>query len=64
MNILSVEYTLNIRLMLVFSYLVVNGPLSNEVEVPLQEIQKMKRGIVEQCCENTCSLYELENYCN
>ncbi|XP_026523926.1 insulin [Notechis scutatus] len=43
----------------------VNVPLSNEVEVPLREIQKIqKRGIVEQCCENTCSLYELENYCN
>ncbi|KAL7992118.1 hypothetical protein Chor_016374 [Crotalus horridus] len=42
----------------------VNGPLSNEVEVPRQEFQKTKRGIVEQCCENTCSLYELENYCN
>ncbi|XP_013919491.1 PREDICTED: insulin [Thamnophis sirtalis] len=42
----------------------VNGPLSNEVEVPYQEIHKMKRGIVEQCCENICSLNELENYCN
>ncbi|KAM6467675.1 insulin [Python bivittatus] len=42
----------------------VNGPFQNEVEVPLQEFQKSKRGIVEQCCENTCSLYELENYCN
>nr|prf insulin [Meleagris gallopavo] len=21
-------------------------------------------GIVEQCCHNTCSLYQLENYCN
>ncbi|XP_043562319.1 insulin-like [Chiloscyllium plagiosum] len=24
----------------------------------------MKRGIVEHCCHNTCSLYELEAYCN
>uniref|UniRef100_A0A8C3SZZ3 Insulin n=1 Tax=Chelydra serpentina TaxID=8475 RepID=A0A8C3SZZ3_CHESE len=23
-----------------------------------------KRGIVEQCCHSTCSLYQLENYCN
>nr|P68243.1 RecName: Full=Insulin; Contains: RecName: Full=Insulin B chain; Contains: RecName: Full=Insulin A chain [Cairina moschata]P68245.1 RecName: Full=Insulin; Contains: RecName: Full=Insulin B chain; Contains: RecName: Full=Insulin A chain [Anser anser anser] len=23
-----------------------------------------KTGIVEQCCENPCSLYQLENYCN
>nr|BAS32717.1 insulin [Coleonyx mitratus] len=23
-----------------------------------------KRGIVEQCCDNTCTLYELESYCN
>nr|P12703.2 RecName: Full=Insulin; Contains: RecName: Full=Insulin B chain; Contains: RecName: Full=Insulin A chain [Alligator mississippiensis] len=23
-----------------------------------------KGGIVEQCCHNTCSLYQLENYCN
>nr|AAB35905.1 insulin A-chian [Amphiuma tridactylum=three-toed amphiuma, pancreatic extract, Peptide, 23 aa] [Amphiuma tridactylum] len=22
------------------------------------------RGIVEQCCHNTCSLNQLENYCN
>nr|AAB37516.1 insulin A chain [Cairina moschata=Muscovy ducks, pancreas, Peptide, 21 aa] [Cairina moschata] len=21
-------------------------------------------GIVEECCENPCSLYQLENYCN
>ncbi|XP_070591763.1 insulin [Erythrolamprus reginae] len=41
-----------------------NGLLSNEVEVPLQETHKMKRGIVEQCCENICSLNELESYCN
>nr|P13190.2 RecName: Full=Insulin; Contains: RecName: Full=Insulin B chain; Contains: RecName: Full=Insulin A chain; Flags: Precursor [Callorhinchus milii] len=25
---------------------------------------KMKRGIVEQCCHNTCSLVNLEGYCN
>ncbi|XP_067849678.1 insulin-like [Heptranchias perlo] len=24
----------------------------------------MKRGIVEHCCHNTCSLYDLEGYCN
>ncbi|XP_061469070.1 insulin [Rhineura floridana] len=44
-----------------------NGPLQNEVEaLPFQpqDFQRAKRGIVEQCCENTCSLNELENYCN
>uniref|UniRef100_H3ACE0 Insulin n=1 Tax=Latimeria chalumnae TaxID=7897 RepID=H3ACE0_LATCH len=29
-----------------------------------QGTMKEKRGIVEQCCHNTCSLYQLENYCN
>uniref|UniRef100_A0A8C3GDR3 Insulin n=8 Tax=Anatidae TaxID=8830 RepID=A0A8C3GDR3_CAIMO len=45
----------------------VSGPLHGEVgELPFQheEYQKVKRGIVEQCCENPCSLYQLENYCN
>ncbi|XP_006134976.1 insulin [Pelodiscus sinensis] len=44
----------------------VNGHLQNEVELPFQqqEFQQAKRGIVEQCCHNTCSLYQLENYCN
>ncbi|XP_038662052.1 insulin-like [Scyliorhinus canicula] len=26
--------------------------------------QMMKRGIVDHCCRNTCSLYDLEGYCN
>ncbi|XP_078077498.1 insulin-like [Mustelus asterias] len=26
--------------------------------------QVMKRGIVDHCCHNTCSLYDLEGYCN
>ncbi|TFK08672.1 Insulin [Platysternon megacephalum] len=45
----------------------VNGHLHNSVEeLPFQqqEYQQDKRGIVEQCCHNTCSLYQLENYCN
>ncbi|XP_051477718.1 insulin isoform X1 [Apus apus] len=45
----------------------VSGPLHGEVgELPFQqeEFEKVKRGIVEQCCHNTCSLYQLENYCN
>uniref|UniRef100_A0A8D0BZ55 Insulin n=1 Tax=Salvator merianae TaxID=96440 RepID=A0A8D0BZ55_SALMN len=45
----------------------VNGPLQNDVEaLPFQsqDFQKTKRGIVQECCENTCSLYDLENYCN
>uniref|UniRef100_UPI00398E514F insulin-like n=1 Tax=Pristiophorus japonicus TaxID=55135 RepID=UPI00398E514F len=46
-------------------------------EEPIQENEKeqqfpfnkllgrmMKRGIVEHCCQNTCSLYDLEGYCN
>ncbi|KAM9333628.1 insulin [Pholidichthys leucotaenia] len=24
----------------------------------------VKRGIVEQCCHNPCSIYDLQNYCN
>ncbi|XP_066492828.1 insulin [Tiliqua scincoides] len=47
--------------------LAVNEPLQNEVEtLPFQpqDFQKVKKGIVQQCCENTCSLYDLENYCN
>ncbi|XP_062973237.1 insulin [Elgaria multicarinata webbii] len=43
----------------------VNGPMQNEVEaLPFQPQDFQKRGIVQQCCENTCSLYDLENYCN
>ncbi|NXF57743.1 insulin isoform X2 [Strix aluco] len=45
----------------------VSGPLHGEVgELPFhqEEFEKVKRGIVEQCCHNTCSLYQLENYCN
>ncbi|KFR11290.1 insulin isoform X2 [Opisthocomus hoazin] len=44
-----------------------SSPLHSEVgELPFQqeEFEKVKRGIVEQCCHNTCSLYQLENYCN
>ncbi|XP_030055378.1 insulin [Microcaecilia unicolor] len=43
------------------------GPLQNELDtLPFQqqEYQKVKRGIVEKCCHSTCSLYELESYCN
>lgn len=49
------------------SSLAVSGPLHGELgELPFQqeEFEKVKRGIVEQCCHNTCSLYQLENYCN
>lgn len=49
------------------SSLAVSGPLHSEVgELPFQheEFEKVKRGIVEQCCHNTCSLYQLENYCD
>ncbi|XP_036618541.1 insulin [Trichosurus vulpecula] len=28
------------------------------------EYQLQKRGIVEQCCNSICSLYQLETYCN
>ncbi|KAM9301617.1 insulin [Gastrophryne carolinensis] len=45
----------------------VNGPQASEMEgmqLQSQEYQMRKRGIVEQCCHNPCSLYELENYCN
>ncbi|XP_040264806.1 insulin [Bufo bufo] len=44
-----------------------NGPQGNELDgmqLPSQDFQMRKRGIVEQCCHSTCSLYELENYCN
>ncbi|XP_069077374.1 insulin [Pleurodeles waltl] len=44
-----------------------NGPLRNELDEQTfqqQEYQKVKRGIVEQCCHSTCSLYQLETYCN
>ncbi|NWU63322.1 INS protein, partial [Pterocles burchelli] len=45
----------------------VSSPLHGAVgELPFQpeEFEKVKRGIVEQCCHNMCSLYQLENYCN
>ncbi|XP_033029331.1 insulin-like [Lacerta agilis] len=45
----------------------VNGPLQNEVEaLPFQpqDFEKVKRGIVQQCCQNSCSIYDLESYCN
>ncbi|XP_053544899.1 insulin [Bombina bombina] len=45
----------------------VNGPQDSELEnmqLQPEEYLRMKRGIVEQCCHNTCSLYQLENYCN
>nr|XP_006008147.1 PREDICTED: insulin [Latimeria chalumnae] len=45
----------------------IKSGLENEVEeLPFQQqgTMKEKRGIVEQCCHNTCSLYQLENYCN
>ncbi|XP_053304902.1 insulin [Spea bombifrons] len=41
------------------------GSLGSEMDgMKLQEYQFEKRGIVEQCCHSTCSLYELESYCN
>ncbi|CAJ0917418.1 unnamed protein product, partial [Ranitomeya imitator] len=45
----------------------VNGGQGSDLDgmqLPSQEYQMRKRGIVEQCCHSTCSLYELENYCN
>uniref|UniRef100_A0A8C5R3A4 Insulin n=1 Tax=Leptobrachium leishanense TaxID=445787 RepID=A0A8C5R3A4_9ANUR len=39
----------------------VNGLFDNNVD-EVQEFQK--RGIVEQCCETTCTLLTLESYCN
>ncbi|XP_062917546.1 insulin [Mobula hypostoma] len=40
----------------------------NEIEhhVPFNKLldRVMKRGIVENCCHNTCSLFDLEGYCN
>ncbi|CAH2326300.1 insulin, partial [Pelobates cultripes] len=39
----------------------VNGLQDNNLD-GLKEFQK--RGIVEQCCQSTCSLYTLESYCN
>ncbi|XP_053103748.1 insulin [Hemicordylus capensis] len=41
----------------------VNGHFQNG-ERQMSILEKTKRGIVQQCCENTCSLYELESYCN
>uniref|UniRef100_A0A4X2L004 Insulin n=1 Tax=Vombatus ursinus TaxID=29139 RepID=A0A4X2L004_VOMUR len=36
-----------------------------EGELPFPpEYQLQKRGIVEQCCNSICSLYQLETYCN
>ncbi|EHB15713.1 Insulin [Heterocephalus glaber] len=29
-----------------------------------QELALQKRGIVDQCCNSICSLYQLQNYCN
>ncbi|KAM7398413.1 hypothetical protein PAMA_006362 [Pampus argenteus] len=26
--------------------------------------QRMKRGIVEQCCHRPCTIFDLQNYCN
>ncbi|XP_077316845.1 insulin [Lithobates pipiens] len=40
------------------------GSELDEMQVQSQAFQKRKPGIVEQCCHNTCSLYDLENYCN
>ncbi|XP_077175200.1 insulin-like [Paroedura picta] len=34
---------------------------SAEEELPWN---KKKRGIVEECCDNPCTLYQLERYCN
>ncbi|XP_068115739.1 insulin [Hyperolius riggenbachi] len=34
------------------------------MEIQSPEYQMMKRGIVEQCCHGTCTLYDLETYCN
>ncbi|XP_052006213.1 preproinsulin b [Xyrauchen texanus] len=32
---------------------------------PLKEnVMKMKRGIVEQCCHRPCTMYHLEDYCS
>ncbi|KAM5138727.1 insulin [Mantella aurantiaca] len=45
----------------------VNGPQDSELDrmqVQSQDYQRMKRGIVEQCCHSACSLYDLETYCN
>nr|AKN46137.1 insulin-like protein isoform 2 ILP2 [Desmognathus ocoee] len=39
----------------------------NELPIQLQQdYQKVKqaRGIVDECCENICSLEQLENYCS
>ncbi|XP_059832350.1 insulin [Hypanus sabinus] len=40
----------------------------NEIEhhVPFNKLleRMKKRGIVESCCHNTCSLFDLEGYCN
>nr|AKN46138.1 insulin-like protein isoform 3 ILP3 [Desmognathus ocoee] len=43
--------------------------LSSGNELPIQQQQdyqkvKQARGIVEECCENICSLDHLERYCN
>nr|XP_056707701.1 insulin [Euleptes europaea] len=38
--------------------------LANGMEALSFQPEDWKRGIVEQCCENTCSLYDLESYCN
>ncbi|XP_074132732.1 insulin [Sminthopsis crassicaudata] len=41
------------------------GPWALGSELPFPpEYQLQKRGIVEQCCNSICSLYQLETYCN
>ncbi|KAM8939199.1 insulin [Pelodytes ibericus] len=41
----------------------VNGLQDNSLD-GMQAQEYQKRGIVEQCCQSTCSLYVLESYCN
>ncbi|MGH0139540.1 UNVERIFIED_CONTAM: hypothetical protein FKN15_005458 [Acipenser sinensis] len=50
-----------------FSFLSGKPASENDVdEFPLKQQgeAKVKRGIVEHCCHNPCSLYDLESYCN
>ncbi|XP_073515649.1 insulin [Phyllobates terribilis] len=45
----------------------VNGAQDSELDgmqLPSQDYQMRKRGIVEKCCHGTCSYYDLQNYCN
>ncbi|XP_039596069.1 insulin [Polypterus senegalus] len=52
------------------SFGLLSGKTGSEMEMddfPFKQQQgqaKAKRGIVEQCCDTPCSLYDLENYCN